>query len=62
MTENIAQKKSYIPLVVSLAVGALLISVLVVRLTAKTKRVAAEPNEFVTFYKTLSTKAQAYFK
>ena len=54
-------KKKYVPLLVSLLVAALLLTVLVIRLVHKLDTAPKSPNEFGTFYKTLRTKTQSYF-
>jgi uncharacterized protein HemY len=54
-------KQKYIPLIVCLAVAALLLTILVVRLIHKLDGVPKQQNEFGSFYKTLKTKTQSYF-
>ncbi len=56
------QKQKYIPLIVCLAVAAILLTILVVRLVHKLNGAPKQQNEFGSFYKTLKTKTQSYFQ
>ena len=59
---SISEKnQKYIPLIVSLFVAAVLITILVVRLLNKLDGAPKQQNEFGSFYKTLTAKTQSYF-